>query len=75
MSSKNSNPTISNEQSTTLRLDIQGRVSFETVEPLMKEFLTSIKSLSTGEIILNLEKVEYLDSAGAGMIVRLRQEC
>lgn len=49
---------------------LQGRLDYSSVDKLSKHFETALKTAST-HLLLNSEKVDYIDSAGLGLLVLL----
>ena len=64
---------IIDEGNGSLTIDLAGKVSFDTIEPLLKEILASVKKASPDQVDLRMTNVEYFDSAGTAMLLRLRR--
>lgn len=56
-----------------MRLAIQGRVDVSNAERLLADIRGCLAE-APSEVVLDLSAVEYLDSAGGAVLVRLRQE-
>jgi anti-sigma B factor antagonist len=53
---------------TTVSLDLEGEVDVYTA-PELKQAIISQVDASTRRVLVNLEKVEYLDSTGLGILI------
>ena len=51
-------------------LDLKGKMTLGEGDELLKDKIGSLVSQGTKKILLNLESVPYIDSAGLGEIVR-----
>ena len=51
-------------------LDLKGKMTLGEGDELLKDKITSLMNQGRGKILLNLEGVPYIDSAGLGEIVR-----
>ena len=66
------NISIAEEKGEEVTFDLQGRISFDTIDPIYHYILDYAKRLSPQKVVLRFEKTEYFDSAGAAMLIRLR---
>ena len=51
-------------------LDLKGKMTLGEGDELLKDKINSLMNQGRGKILLNLEGVPYIDSAGLGEIVR-----
>lgn len=55
-------------------LSIHGRFDFDTHADFRKQSEEALRSKQTRKIIVNLSRVEYLDSSALGMLLVLREK-
>jgi phospholipid/cholesterol/gamma-HCH transport system permease protein len=63
-----------NYQNQKVTVCIAGRVSFDTVESIIREIHSGLERLVLQELTVDLAGTEYFDSAGVAMLFKLRGE-
>ena len=74
MDKKGYSANISLREDGSAAVNIAGEINFHNVESLTKDILSSTRNIPGKEITINMEKVEYFDSAGIAMLLNLRRE-
>lgn len=64
---------ITGDGDDTIIIDAEGSVSFATVGPMLDEIMSAVKKFSGKEIVFRADKVDYFDSAGAAMLLKLKR--
>ena len=63
------------QENDKLILFLEGELNSFTSEEVEKEIETIVKANSFKSIVLDLENLNYISSAGLRIIVRLKQQC
>ncbi len=58
-----------------VELTLSGQLSFSTAEPLRAEIEKSLKKRREVKVTVHLDKVEYIDSAGAALLFHIKRFC
>lgn len=56
-----------------IMIDLEGRIDSQNCDQIEDEILTIIYSCKARSIVLNMEKLEYISSAGLRVILRLKK--
>jgi len=66
---------IEQREDGAVEIELSGRLSYETVEPLRRELERWLKKRRGLQVTVHLDQVEYIDSAGAALLFHIKRLC